>query len=588
MSDVAAVVVAVAVWLGALAALPVPRWLGIVLVAAALVVRRPGLLAVGGLVLASSLGATAWRGLDPPAPSSVRAEAVLAGDPVTVGESLRVDLRIGDRRVEAWARGSPAAALRGRLAGEVVGIEGRLRAPPDHARERLAVRHVSARLDVVAVGAARSGSWSARAANELRRVLERGTASLPADRRALVHGFLLGDDRDVPATVEADFRGAGLTHLLAVSGSNVAFTMAVVGPVLRRMPLRGRLVASLAVIGLFAVVTRAEPSVLRASAMAALACWSAFAGRPVSRVRILALAVAGLLLVDPLLSRSVGFRLSVGASAGLVLLARPLADRLPGPRWMAEPLGVTLAAQVGVAPFLLTTFGGLPAVSVVANLLAVPAAGPLTAWGLTAGFVAGALGGDGAAVLHVPTDLLARWIAGVARVCASAPLGTVDGRAVAVTVAAVVALHRWRRVAVAAGVVALVVVARPASSATGVEVGRGAHLWRDGAAVLVLDGDADADAGRILDGLRRAGVRSLDLVVARRGSRSIGGVLVDLRARVAVRAVAAPAAHRIRDATAVDAPVELRLGRLLVRLSPSGAALDVDIGETASGGGAPR
>src|SRR5690606_6159961 len=152
------------------------------------------------------------------------------------------------------------------------------------------------------------------------------------------------------------------------SGQNVLFVLAAAGPVLRRLQLRGRLVASLAVIGLFAVVTRAEPSVLRASAMAAIACWAAFAGRPVSRLRILALAVAGLLLVDPLLARSVGFRLSVGASAGLVLLASPLAARLPGPRWLAEPLAVTLAAQVGVAPFLLTTFGGMPVVTVVANL----------------------------------------------------------------------------------------------------------------------------------------------------------------------------------------------------------------------------
>jgi competence protein ComEC len=586
MSDVAAVVMAAAVWLGALAALPVPRWIGVVLAVLALVARRPAVLVAGGFVLASSLGASAWDGLAPPARSTIRGDAVLVGDPVAFDQSLRVDLRLGGRRVEAWARGAPGAALRDRLAGEVVAVEGRLRAPPDDARARLAVRHVSARLDVVHVGAARSGSWSARVANELRRVLERGTASMPDDRRALAHGFLLGDDRAVPATIESDFRAAGLTHLLAVSGQNVAFVLAVAGPLLRRLRLRGRLVASLAVIGLFAVVTRGEPSVLRASAMAAIACWSAFAGRPVSRLRILALAVAGLLLVDPLLAGSVGFRLSVGASAGLVLLARPIADRLPGPRWLAEPLGVTLAAQAGVAPFLLTTFGGMPVVAVAANLLAVPVAGPLTAWGLTAGFVAGACGGAVATVLHVPTDVMTRWIAGVARLGASMPLGTVDVRAVVVVIAVVALLHRFRRVALLAGVAALLLVTQPASSAHEVELARGAHLWRSGAAVLVLDGDADA--GRVLDGLRRAGVRTLDLVVARRGSRSIGGVLADVRARVRVRAIVAPAGHRIRDATAVLVPTELRLGGLLVRLRPSGAVLGVDIGETAAGGGAPR
>jgi competence protein ComEC len=586
MSDVAAVVVAVAVWLGALAAVPVPRAAGAALILAALAVRRPAVLAVGGFLLASALAAAAWAGLTPPAPATVRGEAVLVGDPVEVGQSLRVDLRLGDRRVEAWARGEPAGALRDRLAGEVVVVEGRLRPAPDDARDRLAVRHVAARLDVHAVGGWRSGGPAARTANELRRVLERGTASLAADRRALVHGFLLGDDRAVPPAVEADFRGAGLSHLLAVSGSNVAFTMAVVGPLLRRLGLRGRLLASFAVIGLFAVMTRAEPSVLRASAMAALACWTAFAGRPTSRLRILALAVAALLLVDPLLARSVGFQLSVGAAAGLVLLARPLADRLPGPRWLAEALGVTLAAQAGVAPFLLLAFGDMPVVTVVANLLAVPVAAPLTAWGFTAGFVAGVLGGDVAALLHVPTDLMVRWVAGVARVCASMPLGAADGRALVVTAGVVFALHRWRRLAAAVGVAALLVASRPAAVAADVELARGARLWRAGASVLVLDGDTDA--GRVLDGLRRAGVGAIDLVVARRGGRSVGGVLVELRSRVPVRAVVAPAGHRIRDATAVGVATDLRLGALVVRLVPVGSGLDVDIGETASGGGAAR
>jgi hypothetical protein len=83
-------------------------------------------------------------------------------------------------------------------------------------------------------------------------------------------------------------------------------------------------------------------------------------------------------------------------------------------------------------------------------------------------------------------------------------------------------------------------------------------------------------------------VRRLDLVVARRGSRAVAGVLVDVRARVPVRAIVAPVGHRIRDATAVGAPVDLRLGGLLVRVGPSGTGLDVDIGETAPDGGAPR
>ena len=70
---------------------------------------------------------------------------------------------------------------------------------------------------------------------------------------------------------------------------------------------------------------------LRASVMAALAATAVVAGRPSRPVRILGLTVTIVLLADPLLVHSVGWWLSVGATAGIVALAGPLAARLPGP-----------------------------------------------------------------------------------------------------------------------------------------------------------------------------------------------------------------------------------------------------------------
>ena len=587
MSDAGAVALAAAVWLAAAVTLPVPPWVGGTIVVLALVARRPALMVAGAALLAGGLGTAAWSGLEPAAAARVHGSAVLLSDPVTVGHATRVDVRIAGRRAEGWARAGAAAALEDRLAGEAVTVEGRLRPVPDEARDRLAVRHIATRLSIDAVDGWRSGSIATRAANEVRRVLERGMASVRDDRSALLRGFLIGDDRDVPPPVEADFRAAGLNHLLAVSGSNVAFVLAVVGPLLRRFQLRGRLVGSLGVIAFFALVTRAEPSVLRASAMAAIACWAAFSGRPLSRVRLLALAVAALVAVDPLLVRSVGFQLSVGASLGLVLLAGPMAARLPGPRWLAEPLAVTLAAQVGVAPVLLSTFGGIPVVTVATNLLAVPVAGPLTAWGLVAGLGAGLVGGSVAALLHAPSSAMVGWIAGVARVGAAAPLGIVDARAALVCGVALVALWRFRRVAVCLALALLLVVTRPATvTARDVELARGAHLWRDGAAVLVLDGETDV--GRVIDALRRAGARRVDVLIARRGTRTVAGVVLHLRSRLAIGTVLAPPDHRIRGATEVSVASTLRVGRLSISLVPDGAALDVDIGETADRGGGPR
>jgi competence protein ComEC len=342
------------------------------------------------------------------------------------------------------------------------------------------------------------------------------------------------------------------------------------------LQLRGRLIASLSLIALFAVMTRAEPSVLRASAMASIACWSAFTGQPVARLRTIGVAVAALLLVDPMLARSVGFQLSVGASLGLVTLAAPIAARLRGPRWLAEPLAVTLAAQVGVAPILLTTFGGMPVVTPLANLLAVPVAGPLTAWGLGAGLLAGIVGAPFAALLHVPTNAMVWWIAGVAHASARVPLGTVDVRAVLIGVVVAAVVVWWRRAAIPVAAVALVLVALPPRGALhDVEVARGVHLWRAGGVVLVVDGSASA--APVLDGLRRAGVGTVDLLVARKGSKDVAGLVADIRSRHRVRSVAAPSGHRIRDATAVTGDLTVHIGRLVVRLTPHDGALDVHL-----------
>ncbi len=229
----------------------------------------------------------------------------------------------------------------------------------------------------------------------------------------------------------------------------MAFVLVAVGPLLRRLGRRSRWVATLGVIAWFALLTRFEPSVLRASVMAGLSATAVVVGRPASAVRILGLAVTVLLLVDPLLVWSVGWWLSVGATAGIALLSRGIAARLPGPRPLALALGVTLAAQLGVAPVQLLAFGPVPVASVPANLLAEPVAGPVMMWGLPAGVVAGLVPIPLARVVQLPTLLGVRWIAVVARVARAAPLGHVGWPALAVLAILVVlacAMRARRRV----------------------------------------------------------------------------------------------------------------------------------------------
>ena len=186
-------------------------------------------------------------------------------------------------------------------------------------------------------------------------------------------------------------------------------------------------------------MTRWEPSVLRACAMAACSLLAVFLGRPVAGVRALAIAVAVLLVVDPFLVHSVGFLLSCGACLGIAVAGPWFSSRLRGPVWLRESLGATLGAQVGVAPVLIPVFGSVPLVSLPANLLAVPLAGPLTMWGLAAGVVGGVVrpvAPPVARVLQVPTLVLVRAVMTNAAVGARAPLAIGATAAISLVTAA--------------------------------------------------------------------------------------------------------------------------------------------------------
>ncbi|MBK5223728.1 MAG: ComEC/Rec2 family competence protein [Acidimicrobiia bacterium] len=544
---------AAATWLGARWAAPVPLWCG-PLVALAGVRTRGRLLALacGLLLVGSALGARSIDGLTPVERSPHDGEVTLVGDPRWFGPSLRVDVRIdGGRRVEAWARGAAAAALSPRMAGERIELSGRLGPPPDDA-PWLVTRHVVGRLSVTEVGEWRRGDLPSRAANGLRRTLIDGAGTMDPDRRSLYLGLLLGDRSDEDPLVADDFAGSGLTHLLAVSGSNVAFVMSLLGPLLMRMRLGRRLVAGLAVLAFFALVTRFEPSVLRATTMAGLGAVAVTFGWESESRRLLAGAVIVLLLVDPLLARSAGFQLSVAASAGILVWSRSLASAIRGPRLVVEPLAVTIAAQAAVAPLLIPLFGGLPVASLPANLLAGPAAGPVVVWGLPAGLVAGVVGAPADGLLHLPTELFVSWIGAVAAHGATWPLGELGLGHLLVAWLGVAAIwfgrqaQWWRRVG------ALVVVAavlHPAAAMrvgppTMADLGPAAQLHRHDDAVVV-ELDVGVRPATVIEGLRRAGVRRVDVVVAHHGGRDVAEVVALLAERAPPRLVLAPSGHRV-------------------------------------------
>lgn len=350
--------------------------------------------------------------------------ATVVGEPRDHGDLVRAVLRIDGQRFETWVRGTDGDALRTWRGGQLVAVRGERLPLAEQRGRRVASQHIVGRFRLTGFDETpvATGSPVDQASNVVRSSVERGAAALVEPHDALFRGLVIGDRRDQPAEMVERFRASGLAHLTVVSGLNVALLLAAASPGLRRMRPTARWLATLLLVAWFASLTRFEPSIVRAGAMAALSATAFVSGRDRAPFRLLCLAVVVLLVVDPLLVHATGFWLSVGATAGVCTIGPWLAARIPGPQVVAAPLGVTVGAQVGVAPPLVAAFGHLPLVSVPANLLAVPVASLVKLYGLPASLVAGwvpALAGP----LMAPCRLGVRWVDAVATHAAAAEPG---------------------------------------------------------------------------------------------------------------------------------------------------------------------
>jgi competence protein ComEC len=239
--------------------------------------------------------------------------------------------------------------------------------------------------------------------------------ALPPASAALLSGLLLGDRSALPEDIDEQFRRAGVYHVLAVSGFNVALVAGAVFGAATGVGVGRRsaaAAAAVAVVG-FALVVGPEPSVVRAVAMALLVLGALLIDREASVLNSLALAALVILLARPHDLGDPGFQLSFAATAGLVLAPRPRPALVAG-------VAASLAAQLAVIPIGLVHFNQLSTLAPVANLGVVPLAAAITVLGLLGLVLSAAAAWAGAPFLDATWPLLLAVRAIVALV-ASAP-----------------------------------------------------------------------------------------------------------------------------------------------------------------------
>jgi competence protein ComEC len=391
---------------------------------------------------------------------------------------------------------------------------------------------------------------------------EHAAAGLSGDREALVRGMALGGSTGLSRPAEDAFRDAGLWHLLAVSGQNVAVVALAALAALRALGLgrRAAVTAAGALLVAYCLACDGGASVARAGVVGGLGVLAELRSAPRERWYLLLAGLAGILAVQPRAIWDPGLQLSFAAVLGIFVVTPPAAAWLRGwlPRRVAELAGLAVGAGLATAPVVVWHFGRLSLAGLVVNIVAVPLAGPIVVLAL-AGLAAGALLPAAGVALAWLAGWGAELLLAIARAASAVPGAAVDLPPAAAPALALLAalpplvtwwLDRVPRaprlgprlprapvvLAAAAALAGAIWLLTPRARSvpwpampvvTALSVGQGdAILLRspDGSAALVDAGPA-GDPPAVLAALRREGVSRLSLVAITHGQSDHDGGL---------------------------------------------------------------
>jgi competence protein ComEC len=437
--------------------LTVPVLVASTVSAAVLVIRRrvgAAAMALGVACVAARLIAGDLGSAPGPASPGVATTGTWTGQVLTLGTTSG-----GQQRSLLVVRAAPAADMQPTVTGpwrtyawlprypplvpgDRIAFEGSLEPVRDDGSEFAGyLRSIDARLTVrvreVTLLDPDGGVLSA--VEGIRRLADEALARVvPEPMAGLASAILVGRRDRVGREVSDAFTTTGLSHVVAISGWNIALIGAVVGSLLAMLGLgrRQRTFAIVAALAGFTLLAGGGASVVRAAVMGGVVLVARETGRPGSAAAALGVATWGLLVLDPAMATDIGFQLSVAATAGLLAWSGRITERLQGARpgrvrgWLAASLGVSLAAQAATLPLVLYHFGRLSLVSPLANLVVAPIVAPAMLVASVC-LVAGLLVGLGAPALLAAPFALLGWVVlgamvGVAGIFAAMPFASVE------------------------------------------------------------------------------------------------------------------------------------------------------------------
>ena len=204
----------------------------------------------------------------------------------------------------------------------------------------------------------------------------------PKDEMGLIIGMMIGETKDISEDVLENFKTTGITHLVAVSGSNVVYVVVLVQFLFKKFfGKRATYFISIFFLILFMLISGASASVCRATLMIILSiCADIFFLKSDTFSNILTSAFV-LILLNPLVIYDVGFILSFGGTLGIVLLSKDFTRLFKRLGKLSETLSVTCSAQLILVPIMMYYFNTFSILSIVTNIIVVPISGSITILG---------------------------------------------------------------------------------------------------------------------------------------------------------------------------------------------------------------
>ncbi len=252
-----------------------------------------------------------------------------------------------------------------------------------------------ARGDSVVKTGKSGGSEAVKLGNALRKAMTGIiNRSLPTQQAALLNGMLIGYRDDLGEDVEKAFADSGLLHIMAVSGANVAFIVLPLLFLFNRTGINRLLSRAIIIVLLkiFILITGFEPSVVRAVIMADVMLLAKIFRRETDVYTSIAFAALVMLLFNPFILFSVGFRLSFAATVSLCLFyanVKKLMKGLKIPDIIKDTIAGTVSAQLGVIPLSAFYFNSVSIISILSNVIVIPLTGIITILGLVMTAVGG-------------------------------------------------------------------------------------------------------------------------------------------------------------------------------------------------------